>query len=298
MKSRLKKKTLSQAVFPYVYITPITLILLTFVVASVAVSIIFSFTKYNILSPAEFNGLYNLKKMLTDQKLHICLLNTLKIMVITVPVQIIFSTVLAAVISARQHTLVGKLSKAVIFIPVLSANAIVGTLWKIILNGRVPAVTGFFALFGLDPGMLLGSSSTAIVTLSLILVWKNLGYYMILALSSLINIPESYYEAAKVDGSGVLYSFFHITLPIMKPTIIMNSFLGIVTSLHTFDIVYTMTGGGPSMSTTTLVMYAYDLTFKGGKAGYAMAVSNVLFLIVVAVMLMQKGFMKRETSEL
>lgn len=292
------RKKVFASIAPYGYIMPISLILLTFVVGSIVISLLFSFTKYNILTPPEWSGFFNYKKMIGDQKLHICIANTLKIMVMVVPLQVILSTLLAALIASKKNSLIGKLSKAVIFIPVLSANAIVGTVWKSILNGRIPAVQTFFSVFGIDPSMLLGSSVTSIIVLAIIIVWKNLGYYMVLSMSSLLNIPESYYEAAKVDGSYRLHTFFHITLPLLKPTIIMNTFLSIVSSLQAFDIVYTMTGGGPSMSTTTLVMYAYDLTFKSGKAGYAMAVSNVLFIIVLIAVILQKGFMRREVSDI
>ena len=92
--------------------------------------------------------------------------------------------------------------------------------------------------------------------------------------------------------------FSRITIPLLKPTLILNTFLVIISSMQVFDIVYTMTGGGPSMSTTTMVMYAYQLTFKGGKAGYAMTVSNVLMLMVLVVVLFQQRFMKREASEI
>jgi len=146
--------------------------------------------------------------------------------------------------------------------------------------------------------MLLGSSTTAIVTLSMLIVWKSMGYYMIITLSSLMSIPDNYYEAARVDGANSWNLFSRITIPLLKPTLILNTFLAIISSMQVFDIVYTMTGGGPSMSTTTMVMYAYQLTFKGGKAGYAMTVSNVLMLMVLVVVLFQQRFMKREASEI
>ena len=101
-----------------------------------------------------------------------------------------------------------------------------------------------------------------------------------------------------MDGGGRLQRFRYITLPLMKPAIIMDIFLSVVSSLQSFELIYTMTGGGPANSTTTMVLYAYNLTFKTGKAGYAMAVSNILFLIVLAVLVLQKGFMKREASEI
>lgn len=202
---------------PYAYITPISLILLTFVAGSLIIAVCFSFTKYNIITPAKFNGLFNYRKLLRDDKLKLCIMNTVKISVMAVPLQILTSTVLASLIAARKNTFLGKFAKAALFIPVLSSSAVVGTIWKAILNGGHPAVKFLFGLFGIDPTMLLGSSTSAI---------------------------------------------------------------------------------GPSMSTTTMVMYAYQLTFKGSKAGYAMTVSNVLMLMVLVVVLFQQRFMRREASEI
>lgn len=293
-----KRRKFLSTIAPYGYVMPISLILLTFVVGSVVISLIFSFTKYNLLLDPEFIQFDNYKKMLTDPKMHMAVANTLKVMIIVVPLQVVLSVLFAVLVASRKHTLIGKISKAAIFIPVISSNAVVGTVWKTMLNGRTPVISDFFALFGIDTGMLLGSSATAIVTVAVIMVWKSFGYYMVLNLATLMSIPESYYEAAKVDGGGILQRLVYITLPLMKPAIIMDVFLSVVSSLQSFELIYTMTGGGPANSTTTMVLYAYNLTFKTGKAGYAMAVSNILFLIVLVMMILQKGFMKREASEI
>ncbi len=294
----MKKKKGLSVLAPYLYIAPISLILLTFVAGSLIIAIGFSFTKYNIITPAQFNGLYNYQKLFHDTKLRLSIMNTLKITVIVVPLQVLCSTLFAVLISSRQNTILGKLAKAAIFIPVLSSSAVVGTVWKAILNGGNPAVKTIFGIFGIDPTMLLGSSKTAIVTVALLMVWKGMGYYMIIALSSLMSISGSYYEAARVDGASTWDLLTKITLPLMKPTIIMNTFLATISSMQVFDLVYTMTGGGPSMSTTTLVMYAYQLTFKNAKSGYAMAVSNVLMLIILIIVLFQQRFIKRDASEI
>ncbi|WP_246599060.1 MULTISPECIES: carbohydrate ABC transporter permease [Sellimonas] len=293
-----KQRKFWRSIAPYGYVMPISLILLTFVVASLVISVIFSFMKYNLLLPPEFLGLENYKRLLTDEKMHLALGNTLKIMIMVVPLQVVLSVLFATLIAARKNSLAGKIAKAAIFIPVISSSAVVGTVWKTMLNGRNPVIQGFFSAFGIDTGMLLGSSTTAIITVAMIMVWKNFGYYMVLNLASLTAIPDSYYEAAKVDGGGVMQRFIHITLPLLKPAIIMDVFLSVVMSLQSFDLIYTMTGGGPSNSTLTMVMYAYDQTFQNGKAGYAMAVSNLLFLIVLSLLMLQKGFMKREASEI
>ena len=294
----MKKKKGLSVLTPYLYIAPISLILLTFVAGSLIIAICFSFTKYNIITPAQFNGLYNYQKLFRDSKLHLSIINTLKIAVIMVPLEVTFSTFFAILIRSRKDTLLGKLSKAAIFIPVLSSSAVVGTVWKAILNGGNPAVKTIFGIFGIDPTMLLGSSKAAIVTVAVLMVWKGMGYYMIITLSSLMSISDSYYEAARVDGANAWHLLTRITLPLLKPTIIMNTFLSSISAMQVFDMVYTMTGGGPSMSTTTLSMYAYQLTVKNAKSGSAMPVSTVVMVMILIIVVFQQRFLKRDASEI
>lgn len=292
------RKKKQQVFAAYGYIAPIALILLVFLGVSVTMSIILSFTKYNILTPPQFNGLDNYTRMLTDKKFMKALINTLKIMIYVVPLQTVTAIGVGVLIAARKNTWLGKLANIVIFIPVLSSNAVVGTIWKAILNGHVGVVEKIFAVFGIDCSMLLGDAATALLTVAMVSVWKNMGYYAVLYISALMSIPDSYYEAAKVDGAGRWARFRYITLPMLKPTTIMTIFLGITTSLQCFDIIYNLTGGGPAMGTTTLVFYAYDLCYKSARAGYAMSVSNMLFVLILITAVAQRKLMKREVSEI
>lgn len=292
------RKKKQQVFAAYGYIAPIALILIVFLGVSVTMSIILSFTKYNILTPPQFNGLDNYTRMLTDKKFMKALINTLKIMIYVVPLQTVTAIGVGVLIAARKKTWLGKLANIVIFIPVLSSNAVVGTIWKAILNGHVGVVEKIFAVFGIDCSMLLGDAATALLTVAMVSVWKNMGYYAVLYISALMSIPDSYYEAAKVDGAGRWARFRYITLPMLKPTTIMTIFLGITTSLQCFDIIYNLTGGGPAMGTTTLVFYAYDLCYKSARAGYAMSVSNMLFVLILITAVAQRKLMKREVSEI
>ncbi|GFI36358.1 sugar ABC transporter permease [Lachnospiraceae bacterium 50-23] len=292
------RKKKQQVFAAYGYIAPIALILIVFLGVSVTMSIILSFTKYNILTPPQFNGLDNYTRMLTDKKFMKALINTLKIMIYVVPLQTVTAIGVGVLIAARKNTWLGKLANIVIFIPVLSSNAVVGTIWKAILNGHVGVVEKIFAVFGIDCSMLLGDAATALLTVAMVSVWKNMGYYAVLYISALMSIPDSYYEAAKVDGAGRWARFRYITLPMLKPTTIMTIFLGITTSLQCFDIIYNLTGGGPAMGTTTLVFYAYDLCYKSARAGYAMSVSNMLFVLILITAVAQRKLMKREVSEI
>ncbi len=284
-------------VSPYLYIAPIALTLLVFKIVPFFLSLALSFTRYDILTPPVFNGLYNYQKLLGDVMLGDAVRNTLLYAVIVVPIQTVLALLLACCVVGKGNRLTARFAKAAFFIPYLTSASIIGIVWKTLLNSDIAAVEGFFALFGLNASTLLGSSKTALPTLAGIAIWKDLGYYMIIYVAGLMNIPQIYYEAARVDGANKWWEFFKITLPLVKPTTILVVFLGITTSFQVFDLLYNLTGGGPGTSTMTLVMYAYNLNFKSNNAGYAMAVSNVLLLIVAVLSILQRKFVRRETSE-
>ena len=295
----MKRKTGIKKIEPYLYITPITLILVLFVVGSVLISITLAFTKYNIITPPDFRGIDNYTRLLDDSKFIKALGNTLKLLIYIVPLQMVSGILMAVFLQANRKRVLGKIANCVIFIPFLCSNAVVGVVWRQLLNGKIPPVEWLFGLFGVEPSMLLGDAETALFVVAMVAVWKWMGYYTVIYLSGLMSIPETCYEAAKVDGAGKLRCFFSITLPMMKPTIILTLFLCITTALRNFELIFNLTGGGPNNATTDLVMYAYTLCFRSGSsAGYAMAVSNVLFVIVLIIGLMQQRLLRRETSEL
>ena len=239
------------------------------------------------------------QSILSDTKFMKALFNTLKLMVMIVPLQMILSLIVSVFLVSHRHMLIGKIANSVIFIPVLCSNAATGVIWRELLNGKIPAVETFFGLFGIKASMLLGNAKTALAVVAAVAIWKMLGYYVVIYSSGLLGISESFYEAAKVDGAGTVTRFFRITLPMLKPTIILAVFLSITSSLQCFDLIYTMTGGGPNNASTTLVIYAYSLCFAGSSsAGYAMAVSNILFVVILVIAMLQRGMMKREASEI
>lgn len=294
----MNKRTGLKKIEPYCYITPITLILLLFVVGSVIISIVLGFTKYNIITPPEFRGIDNYTRLIEDTKFVKAFFNTLKLLIYIVPLQMAGGIVMAVFLLANRKKILGKVANCVIFIPFLCSNAVVGVVWRELLNGKNPVVEALFGIFGLQPSMLLGDAGKALYVVAGVAIWRWMGYYTVIFLSGLMSIPETCYEAARVDGAGKVRSFFSITLPMMKPTIIMALFLSLTTSLRNFELIFNLTGGGPNNATTDLVMYVYTLCFKSGSAGYAMAISNVLFLIVLVFALLQQGMLKREASEL
>lgn len=280
----------------YLYILPLGILLFSFYVLPIFMSIYFSFTKYNIMTPSEFIGLENYKKLLTDRTFITSIWNTLKFALIVVPIQTFLAIVLAVWINSRKKTLIGKFAKAVIFIPVIASMISIGVIWKAILSGSDSPVNQLLNMLNLGPFNFLGDVSLSLYTLMAINIWKNVGYFMVIYMAALMDIPETYYEAARVDGANKVQQFWGITLPLLKPATVMVVFLGSIWSLQVFDLVYSLTGGGPGLSTMTMVMYAYNLNFKNFNSGYAMAVANVLLLIIVLITIVQKKLLRKDNS--
>jgi len=145
---------------------------------------------------------------------------------------------------------------------------------------------------------LLNNTSSAIFVVVFVAIWKTFGISTIILVAAIQNIPESLYEASAIDGAGKLSQFFHVTLPGIMPSFWFLLMTRIIGSLQMFDIVYTLTGGGPSRSTTTLVVYIYDTAFKSlDKTGYATAMSEVLFGFIMIITVIMYTIMNKTSDD-
>ncbi|MEF9951908.1 MAG: sugar ABC transporter permease [Clostridium sp.] len=291
MKNKLTLKKLS----PYGYILPIGIILFSFYVIPMIMSIYFGFTQYNGNTPSQFIGLENYKDLLTDSMFKDSLKNTLIFSAVSVPLQTLLALVFAVWLTSKQSKL-HNFVKGVIFIPVISSMILIGIIWKVFLNSDSSPLNLIFELFGGTAPSWLGDPRLTLFTLIAISIWKNVGYFVVIYVAGIMDIDRNVYEAARLDGAGKLREFKDITLPLLKPTSIMVVFLGIIWSFQTFELVYYMTGGGPGTRSMTLVLDIYNLAFKQFNVGYAMAVANVLLLIVAIISILQKTLLKKDKS--
>ena len=154
----------------------------------------------------------------------------------------------------------------------------------------------FLKAFGLPALNWLGDTKFAMLSVILVSIWKSVGYFMVLYIAAIMDIPAHYYEAAKVDGANAWQRFWHITLPLLKPATLFVVVLGTIWAFQIFDLVYTLTGGGPGFSTTTLVMHVYNSAFRQFQMGYGTTVAYVLFIIVIIISLIQMKFLKSDEA--
>jgi len=279
------------------FILPSLLLLITFSVLPILMDVYFSFTKYNIIQKPEWVGLANFSRMFKDQYVWASLKNTTLFTLFTVPVQTGISLVFAAWIASHFQNRYGRVVKSALLIPVIASAVLVGTLWSMLLTPRGPVNT-MLGLLGLDTVNWLGGKISSLLSVSMVSVWKNIGYFLVIFYAGIMDIPASHYEAAKVDGATGLQQFFYITLPSLSSVTYLVVTLGTIWSFQVFDIVYTMTGGGPGLSTVTLVLTIYNAAFKEYNMGYASAVALLMFLFVIIIQALQKSLVRtgREDS--
>jgi multiple sugar transport system permease protein len=230
-----------------------------------------------------FVGLQNYQQVLRDPFFLNSFKITLLFMLLVVPARVLLSLLLAIVLNSPKLPLVGVLRSA-FFIPVVTTTAIIGVVMRFVLDPATGPINSVVQAFGMEGIDFLGNQNTVLPTAAVLYVWKFFGVTMIYWLAALQTIPHEIYEAARIDGANVRQIFFHITLPLLKPFLIIITVLTIEETFHNFDLMYTLTGGGPYFHTEIIEIYIYRWAFAASipQLGHASAAA-VLFGLLVAI---------------
>lgn len=279
-----------RAIFGMAYVAPSFILLLVFGIIPIFMSLYFSFTKYNVIRPAEWIGLDNYIRMFSDSYIGASIKNTIIYTFLTVPIQTIVSLVLAALIADKFRNKFGSLIKGALFVPVLASSILIGSIWAFLLEPS-GLINNVLQVFGIKSVNWLGDKHLALVCVCFVAIWKNVGYFLVIFYAGIMDIPDTLYEAAEIDGANKAQSFFYITVPYLRPVLYLVVTLGTIWSFQVFDLVYTMTGGGPGLSTQTLVLTIYSAGFKGYEMGYASAISMLLLALVLLISFVQRKVM-------
>jgi multiple sugar transport system permease protein len=205
---------------------------------------------------------------------------TVVYVVVVVPVMFVVSLALAVLVKERFPG-VGVVRSA-LFLPYVISLVVVGMIWQFMLTDKVGVVSRALVFVGLDGVSILGSPGLALAAVIAITIWFQMGYYMIIFLAGMQDIPEELYEAARVDGASAWQQFRGITLPLLAPTsffVILTSTIAVVTG--GLDLVYVLTQGGPASATSVLIFFVYEQAFLFGEYGYAAAVGSVLLVALL-----------------
>ncbi|MFK4087845.1 carbohydrate ABC transporter permease [Kribbella sp. NPDC020789] len=278
-----------------IFLAPATLGFVVFYIWPTLRGAYLSFTEYSLLEAPKFNGLANYDRMIHDSFFWNALAVTVEYVVINIGVQ----TVLAVAIAMVMYRLTKSITvRAAILLPYLVANVVVALVWYWMLDFQVGIVNQGLTWIGVDPVAFFGDSNWAIPTVAGINVWRHMGYTALLVFAGLQTIPSYVYEAAEVDGAGEMKTFFKITLPLLRPVLVMVLVVTMIGSFQIFDTVAVTTQGGPINATRVIYYYIYERAFTRFDFGYASAMAMVLFVILAVVSLLQLRLLRAKESDL
>ena len=243
-----------------------------------------SFTEFHVLTPPKWIGLANFVELVHDSVFWHSLLVTVYFVILSVVFGLIFSLVTAVIMNRLARS---TIVRGLVLLPFLISGVVAALAWSWMLDSQLGIVNILLQkLFGTSI-QFLGSSTWAIPSLALINVWKWMGYFAILIFAGLQTIPIDVYEAGRLDGAGEVQMFRRITLPLLRPVLIMVVILNVIGSFQVFDIVSVTTAGGPANASYVLQMYIYNKAFSQFDFGYAATMSLALFVMLIFITFMQ-----------
>ena len=278
----------------YLLAAPAVILLLVFTVYPICYLFYRSVMGGSLISRnPEFVGLANYQALFESDDFREVLLNTAIYTLITVVMTMVLAVLIAAWLSSKRHPRLNQWVQTCLFTPHIISVVSVSTLFLWLMDSKNGFFNAMLNLLGLESFPFLSSPKTALFSLSLVMVWKGLGYYVLLIMAALQNIPASVYEAAEMDDTPAWRTFFKITLPMISPTILFTTVVATIASFKVFDSISIMTGGGPLNATNTLVYYIYDYAYSYGKPGQACAAGVVLLFFVCVVTWLQFRISKK-----
>ncbi|MEU2225502.1 carbohydrate ABC transporter permease [Streptomyces sp. NPDC012751] len=271
---------------PWLFAAPGLLVIGAFVLYPFVSTVVNSFTDRRTLIPGHFVGLANFREMLHDDMFWIALRNSALYVVGVVPALVLLPLLLALLV--QKHIPGISFFRSAFYTPVVASIVVVGLIWVWLLDERGLVNSLLEALGGGRVGF-LSDQWLILLSAMAVTVWKGLGYYMIIYLAALANVPRELHEAAAVDGAGPVRRFLSVTMPALRSTMVLVAALASVSAFKVFSEVYLIANptGGPGGEDTTLVMLVQRTgTGLSGRVGYASAISVVVFLITVVLMLL------------
>ncbi|MBF0502920.1 MAG: extracellular solute-binding protein [Candidatus Riflebacteria bacterium] len=279
------------------FLAPAIIILVVFLFIPIVASLFASLTNWNLYglsdpSKVNFIGFDNYRRLWEDPVFWVSLKNTLLFSLLGVPLNITLSLASALLLN-RKIVKFKALFRIGFFIPVITTMVAVAVIWRWLYNPEFGVFNQILKTIGLSPLNWLSDTWLALPCLIFMAVWKGFGYNMIIYIAALQGIPESLYEAAEIDGANASQQFWHITLPMLRKTSFFVAVMTTIGYLQFFAEPYIMTGGGPLNSTISVVLYMYQHAFKFYNLGYASSIAYALFVIILAMSIIQGRIQKR-----
>ncbi len=280
---------LRRRLFPYLLLAPTFILLAVFVAWPLAQGLYYSLYRTGIIVDyaipslrPQFVGLGNYVHLIGDPEFVGALVRTAVYTAFMVPLTVVFSLYLAVLLQDRFPGV--GIARAIVYWPSMASLIIVGIAWKWLLGYNSGLVNYLLGLAGATPVPWLINATVAQLAVILVSIWAQAGFFMVVLIAGLLTIPEEYYEAARIDGATSWSSFVHVTLPLLRPSLLIVVVLASIGGFTTYPLVVALTSGGPGRATVYLVQNIYETAFTQPQAaGYAAAQSAVLLILLLVL---------------
>ena len=288
-RKKISKLSIKEDISGLLFILPSFSGFLLFILIPVVFSLYLSFCSWNFIegfSAIKFVNIENYKNLLTDVWFKDSLRNTLIYTFVSVPACTIIGMLIAVIIN--NYIYFKRIIRTMIFIPYISSVVAICVVWMVLLHPSFGPINEFLRSIGIqNPPKWLTDMKWALPAILIIAIWQQIGYYVIVFLAGIQNIPTDLYEAANIDGANGWEQFWNITVPMLSPTTFFLVIMGLIGSFKVFDQISVLTKGGPGTSTTVIAYYIYKTAFQYFKMGYASAMSWILFIFMFAITVIQ-----------
>ncbi|MET9241700.1 sugar ABC transporter permease [Nonomuraea sp. NPDC003709] len=279
--------------YPYALYLPAAVVYLVIFLVPTAMACYFALTRWTLFD-STFVGLDNFRDFFAEQNLRAGFANTLVYAVLTSGLKVVLGLLLGVLLTSRLR-LRGFL-RSVVFFPVLVSTVAVGITFSALLRPDTGLVNKALAVVGVDGPDWLGDAGTALLSVALVDVWKGVGLATVIYIAGIMSIPRDYYQAVAVDGGGAWHRFRHVTLPLSWPATYSVIVLSLIGGLRSFDLIWTMTRGGPGFTSDTIASIIYK-QYQAGFFGLSTAGNVILFVVVTAIVVPLNRFLaKRQVT--
>jgi putative chitobiose transport system permease protein len=284
------------SITPYLFLAPALIVIAVFLLYPIGAVVYYSFTDYNIVRPPEWAGLKNYQWLAKDPIFRQALKHSFTYLLVT-PILVVLSTVLAIIVNRKLPGI--NAYRALFFIPVVSGTIAVGIAWRMMFDTN-GIINGILLTIGLlkEPIQWLAEPAFTLPIAMMLTIWLGLGYYMMILLAGLQNIPEELYDAAAIDGCNGWQKHWHVSIPGLRPQITFVAVISSLAALQVFNEIFILTGGlgGILNSGVTMVFYLWQQAFRLNHAGRASALALVLLVITLLFSIMNMRLLERGTE--
>ena len=281
----------SEQRYGYLMISPVVLGFCGLLVFPLLYEVYMSMTDMKLTGAGQFVGLQNYVDLMSDPKYLDSMKNTVVFALGVVPVNIVLAIIFARMLHQKIRGV--GLYRTLMFLPYITPVVVWAQVWKLILAGDTGILNNVLSMFGIVGRNWLFDMEMTMPVVIANVVLKGVGYNVVIFLSAMMSVPESYYEAAELDGANSVDKFLNVTLPLISPTTFMVIIMTIIGAFKSFANIYNLTKGGPARTTQIIILYIYQKAFREFKFGYAAAASIILFVIILLLTVIQWAMRRR-----